>query len=255
MIQVIGRAFKILEEVAIDPLRVWSIAEMAKIIDVQSATCFHIANSMVELGYLERLGTRKGYRLGPAVNRLCHSPAYRPDLIEAADHLLRIYSETLNEPALLCVINGRKRYILCESGSGGKLKVNYNLTVIEDIYSTATGRILLSWQSEAQVKELVAAAGLPRGEWEEASTIEKLFEELKKIREGNGLVLLNNYYLAQVGFPVFDAEHKMVAAVGSYVPKYRFTGEHSEKVVMALLDVAAKISAALDNKSIIINAS
>lgn len=256
MIQVIVRAFKILEEVAIDPLRVWSIAEMAKIIDVQSATCFHIANSMVELGYLERLGVRKGYRLGPAVNRLCHSPAYRPDLVEAADHLLRTYSEKLKEPALLCVINGIKRYILCESGSGGRLQVNYNLTVIEDIYSTATGRILLAWQPEAQVKELVEATGLPRGaEWENVSTIEELLEELKKVREGNGVVLMNNPYLAQVGFPVFDAENKMVAAIGSYIPKYRFVGEHSEETVLALLNTAARISMALGNKSMTINAS
>lgn len=251
MIQVIGRAFRILEGVSVDPLRVWSIAEMAKLIDVQSATCFHIVNSMVELGYLERLGMRKGYRLGPAVNRLCHSPAYRPDLVEAADHLLRAYSEKFQEPALLCVINGMKRYILCESGSGGKLQVNYNLTIIEDLYSTATGRILLAWQQEAQIMALVDAVGLPGvTEWPEASNLDNMFEDLKKVRNGNGIVLMNNPYLAQVGFPIFDAENNMTAAIGSYIPKYRFTAPHSEEVVMAMLDIAVRISAALGNKEV-----
>ena len=76
MIQVIERCFTILAKVAEDPQRIWSISEMAALIDVQPATCFHIVNSMVELGYMERIGMRRGSSLGNRRRALC-SPCCR----------------------------------------------------------------------------------------------------------------------------------------------------------------------------------
>ncbi len=249
MIQVIERAFSILAKLADDPLRVWTISEMAEIIDVQPATCFHIVNSMVDLGYIERLGMRKGYRLGPAVNRLCHSSAYRPDLVEAADTLLRAFADKYKEPILIAVLQGVKRYVICQADPEAKLQVNYNLTIIEDTYNTATGRLLLAGKSDEIINEFVDKAGLPsRGAWGEVDSRERLFEELRKIRERKAVILESDTYLAQIGFPIIDADGNTTAAIGSFVPKYRFEGAHKDEIIAGVLNAAQAISRKLAEK-------
>ena len=163
MIQVIERCFTILAKVAEDPQRVWSIREMADLIGVQPATCFHIVNSMVELGYMERLGMRRGYRLGPAVNGLCHNFAYRPELVRLADSPMRQFVQEQKEGVVLAVLNGTKRYVICEAKPDlhHKLQVNYNPTVIEDVYYTATGLLLLAHCTRQQQERFLSASGLP----------------------------------------------------------------------------------------------
>ena len=179
MIQVIERCFTILAKVAEDPQRIWSISEMAALIDVQPPTCFHIVNSMVELGYLERLGMRRGYRLGPAVNGLCHNFAYRPELVRVADSLMRQFVQENREGIVLAVLKGTKRYVICEAKPGlhHKLQVNYNPTVIEDVYYTATGLLLLGHCTRQEQEKFLAVSGLPGKElWPAVRTREEFFQ-------------------------------------------------------------------------------
>lgn len=244
MIQVIERCFTILAKVAEDPQRVWSIREMADLIGVQPATCFHIVNSMVELGYMERLGMRRGYRLGPAVNGLCHNFAYRPELVRLADSPMRQFVQEQKEGVVLAVLNGTKRYVICEAkpDQHHKLQVNYNPTVIEDVYYTATGLLLLAHCTRQQQERFLAVSGLP-GEalWPAVRTREDFFRELERIAEKPMLIRDWHPTLVSVAFPVFDRGERFIAALGGYIPAYRFEGEHRENVLAGLYGITRVI--------------
>ena len=248
MIQVIERCFTILAKVAEDPQRIWSISEMAALIDVQPATCFHIVNSMVELGYMERLGMRRGYRLGPAVNGLCHNFAYRPELVRLADSPMRQFVQEQKEGVVLAVLNGTKRYVICEAKPDlhHKLQVNYNPTVIEDVYYTATGLLLLAHCTRQQQERFLAVSGLP-GEalWPAVRTREDFFRELEVL--AGRPMLIRDWYptLVSVAFPVFDQGGQFIAALGSYIPAYRFEGEHRENVLAGLYGITRVIQETL----------
>lgn len=244
MIQVIERCFTILAKVAEDPQRIWSISEMAALIDVQPATCFHIVNSMVELGYMERIGMRRGYRLGPAVNGLCHNFAYRPELVRLADSPMRQFAREQKEGVVLAVLQGTKRYVICEAkpDQHHKLQVNYNLTVIEDVYYTATGLLLLGHCTRQEQEKFLAVSGLPGKElWPAVRTREEFFRELELL--ANKPMLIRDWHptLTSVAFPVFDRSGQFIAALGCYVPAYRFDGEHRENVLAGLYEISRRI--------------
>lgn len=249
MIQVIDRAFNILEKISENPQRIWTVSELATLTKLKTTTCFHIVNSLVELAYIERIGMRKGYRLGPAVNRLCHVAAYRPDLIEAADSLLRDFVRVNQETILISVIKGTKRYVICQADSQHKLQVNYNSTVIEDIYYTSSGRLLLASCSEAQIEKFIAKAGLPPdGVWPEALSHEQLLEELHNIRNLPRLIT-KNPYLSQIAFPIFDAEKRVIAALGCFLPKTRFKDIHRDAILVDLQKISSALSSLSTSQS------
>ena len=47
--------------------------------------------------------------------------------------------------------------------------------------------------------------------------------------------------LTSVAFPVFDRSGQFIAALGCYVPAYRFDGEHRENVLAGLYEISRRI--------------
>ncbi len=244
MIQVIERCFTIPAKVAEDPQRIWSVSEMAAWINVQPPTCFHIVNSMVELGCLERLGMRRGYRLGPAVNGLCHNFACRPELVRLVDTPMRQFVWEQREGVVLALLKGTRRYVICEAKPGlrCKLQVNCNPTVIEDVYHTATGLLLPAHCTRQEQEKFLAASGLPGAVlWPAVRTREDFFRELEEIKAKPMLIRDWHPPLVSAAFPLFDRNGRFLAALGCYVPACRFSGEHRKTVLAGLYEISRLI--------------
>lgn len=65
MIQVLERAFRILEWLARAESPPRRLGEIARHIEVSPAACSHIVKTLVHYGYVVQVAPRKGYRLGP----------------------------------------------------------------------------------------------------------------------------------------------------------------------------------------------
>ena len=154
MIQVIQRAFTLLFAIAEEPQKVHGISELAELIHVQPSTCFHIVNSMLELGVVERVGKRKGYRLGPAVMKICRNNLYRPELVWKADPLFRAFAAEYRVKIELIVLQGKRRYILCHAEPEHTLRVDYNPLSCEDVLVTPSGKLLLAHAPEEVQKDI-----------------------------------------------------------------------------------------------------
>ena len=145
---------------------------------------------------------------------------------------------------MLAVLNDTKRYVICEAKPDlhHKLQVNYNPTVIEDVYYTATGLLLLAHCTRQQQERFLAVSGLP-GEalWPAVRTREDFFRELERIAEKP--MLIRDWYptLVSVAFPVFDRGGRFIAALGGYIPAYRFEGVHRENVLAGLYGITRVI--------------
>lgn len=242
MIQVLDRAFKILEWIAERPGKTFSISEMASLIEVSPSTCFHIVNSLVSLGYVQRIGRYKGYKLGPAFNKLAGRKAFRQELMDAALPHMHEFARESGETIMIAVLQGPKRYILCQVEGKHPLQFNQNLLVLEDAYNTATGRLLLSFMPEEELDSFIGQAGLPReSQWKNVNDKIHLNAALAGIRGKKYVADTQNPHIAQIAFPIYE-NGKATAALGSFVPLYRYKGTHKADIIESLSDISKKLS-------------
>lgn len=112
-IQVIERAFKILEEIALDTSRPRTVGELAKETGLKIQTLSKIVRTMTVLGYLENVGRKSGYVLGEKFLQL--SGGYREfdDLRPLVQPYLKKYAETVGEYISFSVLRGYYKHIVC----------------------------------------------------------------------------------------------------------------------------------------------
>ncbi|OGV35408.1 MAG: hypothetical protein A2020_06660 [Lentisphaerae bacterium GWF2_45_14] len=240
MIKVLKKAFMILEYVGDNRKSPPFLGDIAKKAALPQPTCSRIVKDLVELEYLEQSAPKKGFRLGPKAYMLGADFGYRNDLKELANPLVKKCSEKIQESVLLAVINSGKRYILCHHNGNPELQIVIDKPYYEDIYATATGRLLLAYSGEKAIAKYVKEYGLPGEKWENINSESTLLARLKDIRD-KGVEVDTTQQLAIMAFPIFQKKN-MIAALGSSVPKMNFIGEKAEKILASVGKSAEAIS-------------
>ena len=242
MLEAVRKALSVLEAVAARPESPTPLGELAATCGLNPATCAHILATLVEAGYVEQLGRKQGYVLGPAAYALSAHGSYRRDLVRLAEPVMAGLAESLGETVLLAALRGTRRVVLHEVEGSSLVRVRAEALRGDDPYEMATGRVLLAALSEEELAAFLKAAGAPGRRWPEAATAGKLRAELARIREA-GHAAVDRGEVTGLAFPVTRGE-RTVAALGLFLPTYRFTPERRPKVLAALGEAAAKIGAA-----------
>ena len=103
MVQVLIKAFDIIELVVQRNGQAISLTEISDELEINQATAANIINTLVSKGYLEHIGKKKGYRLGPAAYRLTNEIPYEQDLVNAARTVREELTAQLNESTIFVV--------------------------------------------------------------------------------------------------------------------------------------------------------
>ena len=104
MVQVILKSFDIIELVAQRNGQAISLTEISEALDINQATAANIINTIVSRGYMEHIGKKKGYRLGPAAFRLTNEIPYEQDLVNVARQVMEDLTTSINESCILGVL-------------------------------------------------------------------------------------------------------------------------------------------------------
>ncbi len=233
MVQVLIKAFDILELVAQRNGQSITLTEIANELQLNQATAANINKTLVHKGYLEHIGKKKGYRLGPAAYRLTNEVPYGQDLVIAAREVMEKLTTQLNESCLLGVLRNYKRYILHVVNSEQEIQVQMRSE--RNVYETASGRMLLAHLSEKELERFIQHNGLPDPAlWEEGSSMEKLHEALAQIKkEGLTMTFMGNGHIRGFAVPIV-VNNTVVAGLSVFLPEYRCTAEHQKEIILAL---------------------
>ena len=245
MVQVLIKAFDILELVAQRNGQSITLTEIANELELNQATAANINKTLVHKGYLEHIGKKKGYRLGPAAYRLTNDVPYGQDLVNAAREAMEKLTTKLNESCLLGVLRNYKRYILHVVNSEQEIQVKMRSE--RNVYETASGRLLLAYLSEKELERFIQHNGLPDPAlWEEASSMEKLLEALAQIKnEGMAMTFMGNRHVRGFAVPIV-VNGAVVAGLSVFLPEYRCIPAHQKDIVQALKESAERISEKLN---------
>jgi IclR family transcriptional regulator, KDG regulon repressor len=241
MVQVILKAFDIIELVVQRNGQAISLTEISEELQLNQATASNIITTMVSRGYLEHIGKKKGYRLGPSAYRLTNEIPYEQDLVNAARPTMEALTDKLNESSILGVLRNNKRYILHAVNSVQEIQVQ--LRSERNIYETATGRLLLAYLSEKELNRFIQHMGLPDASlWAEASTKEGLVKTLNDIKNA-GIVLtyIQNRHVKGFAVPIF-AHSQVLASLSIFIPEYRCSDLKQQEIIATLKESGVAIS-------------
>jgi DNA-binding IclR family transcriptional regulator len=111
-------------------------------------------------------------------------------------------------------------------------------------YVTATGRLLLAHSPRHELETYVAVHGLPGDDWPEARDWPSLVACLAEVHRCEGCLELPRTHVTGVGCVVRDG-HRVVAALGLYLPIFRFQGRHKDDILKRMPVVAEEIGTTL----------
>jgi len=249
MIQVIKRAFEILNFVAESPEEPKTLGDIAKNTGLNNGTCANIIKTLCEYNLLEQLGRKKGYILGAAVYYLARNGPYRKDIVNIVEPFLTSLAAEVQETVLVATLHQGKRSVLLQVDGNRRVVINKDFLLQENIYNTATGRLLLAFLPSSELERFISKNGLPdKKTWPEATTKKKLLACISEIRKkGKVLHIRPHEGVVGIAFPV-KQEEKVIAALGLYLPYFRFKGRHREEILKKMKETSEKISEALTER-------
>ncbi|QHV98741.1 IclR family transcriptional regulator [Spirosoma endbachense] len=244
MVLVVVKALDILEYIARDADRAYSLTEIAEGLNMHQATCVNILQTLVEKSYLEHLGRKKGYRLGPMAYNLTNNLSYSQHLVTAAKEVMESLTARFNETSILGVIRNQKRFIVHLVNSDQDLQVRSRTE--RSLYETATGRLLLAYLSPRERDSLIANIGLPSSIiWPEADTQAGLEAELSKIQAEGLCVTLSPTHIIGLAVPI-RKQKQVVASLSIFLPEIRCSITRQKEIVQSLQLAAQAINERLD---------
>ncbi|MBN1346393.1 MAG: IclR family transcriptional regulator [Phycisphaerae bacterium] len=246
MIQVIHRGLDILELLASQPERVFPLGEIAQVLDLHRATCSNILKTLSQRGYVERLPSRGGYRLGSLSSPWQGLAEHDHELSVAARPVLQSLSQTLNETSLIGVIRGGKRVMLECAAGDRDLQVRSRR--FRNVYETASGRLLLAYLPDEQRNAFVERVGLPDARvWREIRSAKDLNDALAAVRRRKLARSDSPEHVVGLAVPVWR-EDQVVASISVYLPEVRLAPRRRNEIVSALRGAGAEISRRLASK-------
>ncbi len=174
MIASVQKAIKILNvisEYGSNPIPLWKISERT---GISKPTCSHIIKTLLYEGYLVKISPTKGYVLGPDVYCLSAVDKYGSELIHTCRPVMQYLYKTLGHCVVLAVIEGNTKYIIDYIDDGNIFEQRSRIRR-DDIYRTATGRVILENMSPDELASIWQKYGAPSlDEWEEIRSHEDL---------------------------------------------------------------------------------
>ncbi len=246
-IQVLERALALLELVSESPREAHSLHELAGASGLKTPTASRILRTLTNLGYLEQSGRKQGYTLGRKAYELTGNPGYSPALIEAALPVMNHFSKQTGEYICLSVLEGDFRVILHNIMSTRSVQVmTDSFPRRESPYRSVSGRILLAHLSPSRLDAFLMRNGLPGDDWKEIHCETQLKETLERIAHQERLVEIGKEITA-LAVPVYRSG-RVIAAVGSFVPVYRFENSHRRKIENLLSTLPKEIAERMQKK-------
>lgn len=240
MIQVIHRALDILEFVARDPDKEFGLGEISENLQLNKSTCANIIKTLVNRGYLDQSGKKRGYKLGTGAYYLTGNFSNKKELLRVAREPMKELQEKLNECCILAIIKDNNRFTLHKESSTQELQVITN-NEEKNVFLTATGRMILACMDTLEQELFIQKYGLPQEMWEGVRDKEDLMDELEKIKEKQLAIHYDGAHVVGVGAPIFKND-KVIASLGIYLPEVRFNYPLQELIFEEIGHTARLIS-------------
>ena len=224
--QSLGRAFSILEEVARHRDGI-GLADLSKRVGLHNSTTFHLAKTMVSLGYIRQERETKRYRIGRPLFALAASALDEIEMASVATPLLEDLSAQTGESSHFAVRMGDTVVVIARTSGPGAFQLTDRVGVVRPAHCTALGKVILASLRPDQLERFLERVELAPSTEKSITSIPVLLREIEEIRR-TGIAFDDgefNIEVRCVAVPVTDFTGKIVGALGISGPIWRLSNQ------------------------------
>ena len=222
--------------------------ELARRLGVPRSTVFRLLVTLESLGFVERSGDGRAYRLGLSVLRLGFEYLASLGVNELGRPILARLRDQSGYAANLVVRDGRDIIYVDRANAVSPFASTVSVGTRLPAHATVLGQVLLGSLSLSQLRGLYPEGRLERVHAGAPADVDALFARVQAIRE-RGYVVAEGYFephICTVAAPVFGATSQVVAVIGVTVPAMQLSDVECAALVAQVRDAAAELSRLLD---------
>ena len=243
-VQSLGRAFSILEEVARHRDGI-GLADLSKRVGLHNSTTFHLAKTMVSLGYIRQERETKRYRIGRPLFALAASALDEIEMASVATPLLEDLSAQTGESSHFAVRMGDTVVVIARTSGPGAFQLTDRVGVVRPAHCTALGKVILASLRPDQLERFLERVELMPSTEKSITSIPVLLREIEEIRR-TGIAFDDgefNIEVRCVAVPVTDFTGKIVGALGISGPIWRLSNQALQGRAKIVQAAANRLSA------------
>jgi IclR family transcriptional regulator, KDG regulon repressor len=243
-VQSIGRGFAILERVAQHREGI-GLAELSKLVGLHNSTTFHLAKTMVSLGYLRQEKETKRYRIGRPLFALAASALDEIEMVNVATPIMEELSRETGESSHFAVRMGDAVIVIARTSGPGAFQLTDRVGVVRPAHCTALGKIILAALRPDQLKRFLERVELEPSTKKSITEPAVLLREIADIRR-NAVAVDDGEFNPEVrcvAVPVYNFTGDVVGALGISGPVWRMTDQVLQGRAKAVKAAASRLSA------------
>ena len=243
-VQSLGRAFSILEEVAHHREGV-GLAELSKLVRLHNSTTFHLAKTMVSLGYIRQEKDTKKYRVGRPLFALAASALDEIEMVNVATPVLEDLSRETGESAHFAVRMGDAVVVIARTSGPGAFQLTDRVGVVRPAHCTALGKIILASLRQDQLTRFLERVDMKPSTKKSITDTAVLVREIAEIKR-TGIAFDDGEFNPEVrcvAVPVTDFTGQVIGALGISGPIWRLSNQTLHNSAQIVQAAATRLSA------------
>ncbi len=240
--QSVARAIAVLDLLSLSPSPL-GVREIGRQLGVAPSIAQRLVRTLTNAGYLEQTGEASRYTIGyrafqvgnAFVSQNSIHSAVMPELYALADQHIN---------GFLGVLRDRAVVYLATVQSNGPIALTHRPGLQTYLHSTALGKAILAEMPDAQVRQLLEEASLPRLTEQTEISIPQLLSELKQVRNLGYATNdeENRYGVYSAGAIVRDSDNRPIGALSGGVPSSGLTRKERNRVIKLVVEAARNAS-------------
>jgi IclR family KDG regulon transcriptional repressor len=243
-VQSLGRAFAILEEVARHREGI-GLAELSKLVGLHNSTTFHLAKTIVSLGYMRQERDSKRYRVGRPLFALAASALDEIEMVNLATPVLEELSRESGESGHFAVRMGDSVVVIARTSGAGAFQLTDRVGVVRPAHCTALGKIILASLRPDQLKRFLERVELKPSTKKSITDPSALLRQITEIRR-DAIAFDDGEFNAEVrcvAVPVYNFTGEVIGALGISGPIWRMTDQVLQSRAKLVQTAAKRLSA------------
>lgn len=243
-VQSLERAFAILEEIARHRDGI-GLAELAKLVGLHNSTTFHLAKTLVSLGYVRQERDSRRYRVGRPLFALAASALDEIEMVNLATPVLEELSRQTGESGHFAVRMGDAVIVIARTSGTGAFQLTDRVGVVRPAHCTALGKIILASLRPDQIERFLERVELKPSTKKSITQPAVLLKQIADIRR-SGIAHDDGEFNPEVrcvAVPVYNFTGDVVGALGISGPIWRMSDQAMQARAKILKAAANRLSA------------